>query len=103
MAHFVACKKTSDSSEVVALFFREVVWLHGLPKSITSEIDTRFLGHFWRTLWKRLGSKLLYILAHHPQIDEHTDVVNQILGKLLRSLSGENPSQWDVGCDFETS
>jgi len=46
MAHFLACKKTSDVSEVVSLFFKEVVRLHGLRRSITSYKGTRFLGHF---------------------------------------------------------
>jgi hypothetical protein len=90
MAHFVAYKKTRDASEVVALFFREVVYLHGLSRTITSDRDTIFLGHFWTTLWKSLSSKLLYNLSYHPQIDGKTDVVNQSLRNLLRSLSGES-------------
>jgi hypothetical protein len=43
-----------------------------------------------------LGSYLLYSSTYHPQMDIKTEVVNKSLGNLLRSLSGENPSQWDL-------
>lgn len=96
MAHFIVCKKTSDANKGVVLFFKEVLRLNGFPRSITSDKDTRFLGHFWKTLQKKMGSKLLYSLTYHPWTDGQTEVVNINLGNLLRSLSGENSIKWDM-------
>jgi hypothetical protein len=77
------------------MFFKEVIRLHGLPRSIVLDKDTKFVGHFWRTLWKKLGTNLAFSLSYHPQMDGQTEVVNRSLGDLLRSLVTEHHSQWD--------
>jgi hypothetical protein len=95
MAHFIPCQKTSDVTHIVNLFFKEVIRLHGLPTSIVLDRDTKFIGHFWRTLWKKLGTNFSFSLSYHPQMDGQTKVVNISLGDLLRSLVIEHHNQWD--------
>ena len=46
IAHFLACSKTDDASNVAKLVFREIVRLHGLPMSIVSYQDVKFMSYF---------------------------------------------------------
>eukprot|EP00253_Pinus_taeda_P033336 PITA_33336 len=69
MAHFVPWRKTNDATYIAHLFFTEIVWLHGLPRSIISDKDVKFTGHFLRTLWKKLNTQLQFNSAYHPQTD----------------------------------
>lgn len=96
MSHFIPCKNTNDASLAVGLFFKEVVRLHGLPINIVSDRDSKFFGHFWRKLWKKLGTNLSFSSAYHPQTDGQIEVVNRSLGNLLRCLTKQHGKSWDL-------
>ncbi|PKI33279.1 hypothetical protein CRG98_046334 [Punica granatum] len=96
MKHFIPYKKMTNAIRVAQLYFRDVYRLHGLPKSIVSDRDTRFLSHLWRSLWKMVNTQLQFSSAYHPQTNGQTEVVNQFLGNLLRSLVGEHVKSWNL-------
>jgi hypothetical protein len=69
MAHFIPYHKTSDATHIANFLFKEVVRLHGFPRSIVSDTDTKFVGHFWRNMWENLGMNLSFNSTYHPQTD----------------------------------
>ena len=73
--HFIPCHKTYDASKVAILFPQEVVRLHGIPVLIAG--DVKFVSYFWKTLWTKMGTKLMFSNAFHPQTDGQTEVTNE--------------------------
>jgi len=77
------------------LFF-EHVWVYfGLPTSIVSDRDIRFMGKFWSSLWELKDTKLKKSTNFHPKIDGHTKVVNRTVIWLLRGYCSKHTKLWD--------
>jgi hypothetical protein len=95
MAHFIPCHKSDDASHIAELFCREVVRLYGVPWTIVSNHDTKFLSYFLKTLWGKPGTILLFSRTCHPQTDGQIEVVNRTLSALLRAIIKKNLKLWE--------
>ena len=55
------------------------------------------VSHFWRTLWSKLGTKILFLITCHSKTNGQTDVVNRTLGTLLRTiLKKKLKANWEL-------
>ena len=68
-AHFFAISSKYSAAKVAELFFREVFRLHGLPKTIVSDRDSKFTGAFWQELFWLVGTELAMSTSYHPLSD----------------------------------
>jgi len=96
ITHFIPCHKSDDASHITHLYFKEVIKLHGVPRSIVSDRGTKFLSHFWRCSWRLLGARLLFSTTCHPQTDGQTKVTNWTLSTLFRELVIKNLKEWNL-------
>ena len=89
-SHFFAVTSTISASELVALFFKDVLRLHGLPKTIISDRDSNFTSAFWQDVFELVGTNLNLCTSYHPRTDGQTERVNQWLeGYLCNYVTGQ--------------
>ena len=83
---------------VAWLFLKEIMQLHGVPKSIVSDHDTKFTSIFWCKLHQLMGTKLLTSTAFHPQTDGTTEQANCSISQILRTVIQDNQKDWAIKC-----
>ena len=95
VAHFISVKTTYKDANIDDIFLKQIFRLYGIPKVIISDRDPKFIGNFWRFLFKGLNTKLNFSTYFHPQTDGQTERVNQVLEDLLRIYVKEQPGKWE--------
>lgn len=95
MVHFIATHDTATAADTARLFRDRIFCLHGLPKGIVSDRDTKFTGAFWQELHHLLGVKLHMSTANHPQTDGQTERMNRVLEDMLRHYVNRHHDDWD--------
>jgi hypothetical protein len=84
MEILATCKKNIIEESTTKLFLL-LVWVHfGIPQTIISDCDNRFLNSFWSNLWSLLDTKLTKSTSFHPQIDGQLEVINWMVVHILR-------------------
>jgi hypothetical protein len=68
-SHFIPIKSNFTTIDIANIFMKEIFKLHGMPKEIVFDRDTKFTSNFWKSLMVGLETKLLFSIAYHPPID----------------------------------
>ena len=83
-AHFILVNTTHKAANIAEIFMKQIFRLHGIPKVTISDRDSKFMGNFWKYLFKGLDTTLNFSTSFHLQIDGKTERENQILEDMLR-------------------
>lgn len=58
-------KTTWTVKQLAKAYVRDVVRLHGVPRIIISDRDSKFLSYFWEKLQEAFGSRLNLSIIFH--------------------------------------
>jgi hypothetical protein len=76
---FFLVKSTYREIDIVSIFMKEIFRLHGMPKEIISDRDTKFTSNFLKCLFASFETKFLFSAVYHHQTSGKTNRVNQVL------------------------
>ncbi|GAA5982141.1 hypothetical protein JCM11641_000600 [Rhodosporidiobolus odoratus] len=90
----LTCMSTDSAKEIASVFFDGWVRLFGPPERIVSDRDKLFTSRFWRSLHKRMGSKLQMSTAFHPETDGCSERTNKTAVQVLRTMVSWRQTDW---------
>ncbi|KAI3825126.1 hypothetical protein L1987_06602 [Smallanthus sonchifolius] len=95
-AHFLPIKETEKTEKLAKLYIKEIMDRHGVPISIISDRDSRFVSRIWKSLQEAMGTRLDLSTAYHPQTDGQSERTIQTLEDMLRACVIDFGGNWDT-------
>jgi transposase InsO family protein len=96
MVHYVPTHKDLTAKGLGELLHREVLRLHGTPRSIVSDRGPQFNAKYWETLCNQIQIRRRMSSAYHPQTDGQTERQNQTLEQYLRVFCNFEQDDWAI-------
>nr|GFA55984.1 putative reverse transcriptase domain-containing protein [Tanacetum cinerariifolium] len=87
-------KETDPMDKLTRIYLKEVVTRHGIPISIISDHNPRFVSNFWRSLQNALGTRLDMSTTYHPETDGQSERTIQTLEDMLRAYAIDFGKGW---------
>nr|GEY50077.1 putative reverse transcriptase domain-containing protein [Tanacetum cinerariifolium] len=84
-AHFLPIHEDYKTKKLARIYINKIISKHGVPISIISDRDGRFVSHFWQTLQKALGTQVFMSTAYHLEMDGQSERTIQTLDDMLRA------------------
>ncbi|GKC84676.1 putative reverse transcriptase domain-containing protein [Tanacetum coccineum] len=94
-AHFLPAKENDSMEKLTRQYLKEVVSRHGVPVSIISDRDGRFVSQFWQSLQEAFGTQLDMSTTYHPETDGQSERTIQTLEDMLRACVIDFGKGWD--------
>ncbi|XP_073031150.1 uncharacterized protein [Primulina eburnea] len=95
-AHFLPVRMNYNLDKLASLYMDNIVRLHGVPVSILSDRDPRFVSRFWKSFQEAMGMKVTLSTAYNPQTDGQTERTIQTLEDMLRACALEFSNNWST-------
>jgi hypothetical protein len=87
-------KNNYSANDWAERYWQAVYSSWGLPSSIITDRDPKFLSDFWKGLFHKAGTELLTSTAYHPQTDGQSERTNQSLEIALRHYVNLHQTNW---------
>jgi hypothetical protein len=92
--HFIPIKSTITAVQCAEVFRDSIFKLHGMPRVIVSDRDSKFNSKFWRAFCAILGIKQAMSTPFHPQSDGQSEVANRSIDTMLRAYVSDKQHDW---------
>jgi hypothetical protein len=84
-------KTTHKATNIVEIYMKKVVRLHGVPKEILSDKDPKFTYNVWKGLFKGFVTNLNLNTVYHPETYGKKERTNRIIEDMLRMYVMDQP------------